>query len=125
MPKNNYILCFEDFYYEPASVDLNEASQETVKSLQGAKAHFAKRAEQIKKKQAEAAETLNKLKEKGSKTKDPSTQKIHQARGSEESMKQQLYATRLAAVQQAEKIIDQKITIANLRIQSKTKKAAK
>jgi len=121
MNKNRYILCFEDYYQEPA-VDLNEADQDSVKKLQDAKAHYAKRAEQIKKKQQETSEVLNKIKEREGKTRNPLTQKIHQARASEEGMKQELYNTRLAAVQQAVKVIDQKITIANLRLQSKAKK---
>ena len=124
MANNRYILCFEDFYFK-TNEDLYEASQDTVKSLQGAKAHYAKRADQIKKKQQEAGEALNKIKDREGKTKDPTTQKIYQARGSEESMKQELYNTRLTAVQQASKIIDQKLMVANLRLQAKAKRQTK
>jgi len=125
MKRKGHILCFEDFYFEEVSLDVNEANQDTVKSLQGAKAHYSKRAEQIKKKQAEAGEVLSKLKDREGKTEDPMTQKIYQARQGEESMKQQLYSTRLEAVNQAAKIIDQKLTVANLRLQAKAKRQAK
>jgi len=125
MIRKGYILCFEDFYFEEVDINLNEANQDTVKSLQGAKAHYQKRAQQIQKKAAEAGEVLSKLKEREGKTKDPTTAKIYQARQSEESMKQQLYATRLEAVKQASKIVDQKLTVANLRLQAKAKRGAK
>jgi hypothetical protein len=93
-----------------------------VKSLQGVKAHYIKRAQQIQKKQEEAVEVLSKIKEKEGKTTNSMTKKIYQARAGEESMKQQLYATRLEAVKQAAKIIDQKLTVANLRLQAKAKR---
>ena len=124
MTRKGYILCFEDFYFEEVNIDINEANQDTVKSLQGAKAHYAKRAQQIQKKQAEAGEVLTKLKDKEGKTKDQMTQKIYKARQSEESMKQQMYNTRLEAVKQAAKIVDQKLTVANLRLQAKAKRGA-
>ena len=124
MRRTGYILCFEDFYFEEVNVDVNEANQDTVKRLQGAKAHYSKRAQQIQKKQAEAGEALTKLKDREGKTKD-TTQKIYQARQSEESMKQQLYSTRLEAIKQAAKIVDQKLTVANLRLQSKAKRGIK
>jgi hypothetical protein len=124
MTRKGYILCFEDFYFEEVNIDINEANQDTVKSLQGAKAHYAKRAQQIQKRQAEAGTVLTKLKEKEGKTKDPMTQKIYKARQSEESMKQQMYSTRLEAVKQAAKIVDQKLTVANLRLQAKAKRGA-
>lgn len=124
MKRKGYILCFEDFYFEDASFDINEANQDTVKSLQSAKAHYAKRAQQIQKKQSEAGETLSKIKEREGKTNDPMTKKIYQARSSEESMKQEMYNTRLEAVKQAAKIIDQKLTVANLRLQAKAKRQA-
>ena len=124
MIRKGYILCFEDFYFEKVDVEINEANQDTIKSLQGAKAHYQKRAQQIQKKAAEAGEVLTKLKEREGKTKDPVTQKIYQARQSEESMKQQLYATRLEAVKQATSIVDQKLTVANLRLQAKAKRQA-
>ena len=125
MRRTGYILCFEDFYFEEVNADVNEANQDTVKRLQGAKAHYSKRAQQIQKKQAEAGEALTKLKDREGKTKDTTTQKIYQARQSEESMKQQLYSTRLEAIKQAAKIVDQKLTVANLRLQSKAKRGIK
>ena len=125
MLRKGYILCFEDFFFEDVNVDINEANQDTVKSLQGAKSHYQKRAQEIQKKAAEAGEVLTKLKTREGKTKDPTTQKIYQARQSEESMKQQLYSTRLEAVKQASKIVDQKLTVANLRLQAKAKRGAK
>ena len=64
-------------------------------------------------------------KDREGKTKDTTTQKIYQARQSEESMKQQLYSTRLEAIKQAAKIVDQKLTVANLRLQSKAKRGIK
>jgi hypothetical protein len=125
MSRNSYILCFEDFYFEEENFDLNEANQDTVKSLQSAKAHYTKRAQQIQKKQAEAGEVLSKIKDREGKTNDSMTKKIYQARAGEESMKQQLYTTRLEAVKQAAKIVDQKLTVANLRLQAKAKRGAK
>ena len=124
MIRKGYILCFEDFYFEEVDLEINEANQDTIKSLQGAKAHYQKRVQQIEKKAAEVGQVLSKLKDREGKTKDPITQKIYQARQSEESMKQQLYATRLEAVKQATSIVDQKLTVANLRLQAKAKRQA-
>jgi hypothetical protein len=84
MHKNSYILCYEDFYFEEVNFDLSEASQDTVKSLQGVKAHYIKRAQQIQKKQEEAVEVLSKIKEKEGKTTNSMTKKIYQARAGEE-----------------------------------------
>jgi hypothetical protein len=117
----NYILCFEDFYQEP-EIDLNEASQDTIKRIQGEKVHYQKKVEHIKKKQQDSAEEMSKIKDRASKTKDPLVAKIYQARSSEEKIKQQMYKSRLDAVQQAARVADQKLTVANLRLQNKTKK---
>lgn len=115
-----YILTYEDFYtgYLP---DINEASQETVQSLQAAKVHYDQVAEKIKIAQKKAADAVNKMKERESKTKNPEVLKIYQARGTEESIKVSLYQTRLQAISLASKLIDQKLLIANLRLQNKAK----
>lgn len=118
------LLCFEDFYYE-SEMPLNEANQETLKNMQNQKAHFNERAQTIKLLQQKAAETLRSIKEREGKTKDPITQKIYQARSTEETMRMEYYSTRLEAIMQAAKIIDQKILIINLRLQAKAKKQIK
>jgi len=119
----NMILMFEDFHPD-ALEELNEVSQDTIVKLNNLKAHFAKRMTAIKDSQAKAKERLATVKERQSKTKDPDSQKVYQARASEESMIQQYMQTRLDAVAQAAKIVDQKITVANLRLQAKAKRKA-
>jgi hypothetical protein len=121
----NCILAYEDFYYRADSDDVNEASQQRLAKLQDKKAHFAKRAAELQNTGSKISDTMAKLKDKSSKTKDPATAKIYQERIAEEGMKQQLAATRLQAVQQEEKIVDQQINIANLRLQASVRKAAK
>jgi hypothetical protein len=119
----SYILTYEDFYTGDLP-DLNEATQETVQSLQAAKAHYEQVAEKIKAAQQRAAEAVKKMKEREGKTKNPEVLKIYQARGTEESIKQTLYQTRLQAVTLASKLVDQKLLIANLRMQNQAKKKA-
>lgn len=114
---------FEDFYYS-AGASLNETSADTIRDLQAQKAHYIKRAQQLKELMAKSVEIAAKIKEKGSKTKDGLMQKIYQTRASEESAKQQLYATRMEAIQQATKVADLKISVANLRLQNKAKRQA-
>jgi hypothetical protein len=117
------ILLFEDFHPDMLE-DLNEVNQETVVKLNNLKAHYIKRTTALKDAQAKAAERLSTVKERQSKTKDPDSQKIYQARASEEGMTQQWLQTRIEAVTQAAKIVDQKITVANLRLQAKAKRKA-
>lgn len=115
------ILMFEDFHPDTLE-ELNEVNQDTVVKLNNLRAHYAKRANAIKVSQAKAADRLATVKERQSKTKDPDSQKIYQARVAEESMIQQWMQTRIDAVMQAAKIVDQKITVANLRLQAKAKR---
>jgi hypothetical protein len=117
------ILMFEDFHPDTLE-ELNEVNQDTIVRLNNLKAHYVKRMSAIKASQAKAAERLAAIKERQSKTKDPDSQKVYQARASEESMIQQYMQTRIDAVTQAAKIVDQKITVANLRLQIKTKRKA-
>jgi hypothetical protein len=124
MIKSRHILCFEDFYYDDSDV-LNEASQNTIARLQNQKGNYAKKLGVLKRKQQESAELASKIKEKESQTKNQMTQKIYSARAMEEKMRQELYGYRLQALEQALKIVDQKLTIVNLRLQSKSQRDAK
>lgn len=117
------ILLFEDFHPDILE-ELNEVSQETIVKLNNLKAHFAKRMAAIKDSQTKAKERLASIKDRQSKTKDPDSEKIYQARASEEGMVQQYMQTRLDAVSQAANIVNQKITVANLRLQVKAKRKA-
>jgi hypothetical protein len=121
MKLSPYILCFEDFD-SINSVDINEASQDTLKRLQMQKQSAASRLAMIKKKQQESSENENRIKERESKSKDDSVKKIYAARVAEEKIRQQLYDIRMQAVQQAERLIDQKLMVANLRLQNRAQK---
>ena len=116
-----HILCYDDFCFESVG-SVNEATQDTVLRLQEAKSRLTEKAEEIKKSQSQSMESMRNIQERSQKTKDAMTLKIYQARVNEEKMKQQLYTLRMQAVQQSAKIIDQKLTVANLRLQAKSKK---
>jgi hypothetical protein len=123
MTYNKNILLFEDFY-EGTFDELNEVNQDTVPKLNAMKTHYAKRSADIKAGQAKISVSLAKIKERQGKTKDPASQKIYQARAAEESAKQELSIARLEAIQLALKVVNQKITVANLRLQAKAKREA-
>ena len=123
MTYNKNILLFEDFY-EGTFDELNEVNQDTVPKLNAMKTHYAKRSADIKAGQAKISVSLAKIKERHGKTKDPASQKIYQARAAEESAKQELSIARLEAIQLALKVVNQKITVANLRLQAKAKREA-
>jgi hypothetical protein len=123
MTYNKNILLFEDFY-EGTFDELNEVNQDTVPKLNAMKTHYAKRSADIKAGQAKISVSLAKIKERQGKTKDPASQKIYQARAAEESAKQELSIARLEAIQLALKVVNQKITVANFRLQAKAKREA-
>jgi hypothetical protein len=123
MTYNKNILLFEDFY-EGTFDELNEVNQDTVPKLNAMKTHYAKRSADIKAGQAKISVSLAKIKARQGKTKDPASQKIYQARAAEESAKQELSIARLEAIQLALKVVNQKITVANLRLQAKAKREA-
>lgn len=115
-----HILCFEDFYFESTG-DLSEATQDTILRLQSAKTRLGDKAQELKKSQSDAMESMQKIQERSQKTKNAMSLKIYQARVNEEKLKMQLYTLRMQAIQQSAKIIDQKLTVANLRMQAKSK----
>lgn len=123
MTYNKTILLFEDFY-EGTFDELHEVNQDTVPKLNAMKTHYAKRTEQVKGMHQKASVALAKVKERQGKTKDPASQKIYQARAAEEQAKQELANSKMAAIQLAIKVVDQKINVANLRLQAKAKREA-
>jgi hypothetical protein len=103
-------------------MDINEASQDTIRRLQLQKNRYTERLETLKRKQAECSEAANRIKEKEGKTKSAITQKIYAARAQEERLREELYMLRLQAVAQAAKVVDQRLTVVNLRLQSRSQK---